>query len=375
MRVKIYGGPLALSYNIAKFLKKSGMDITLYADKISLDESYKPGWEDGDDAASAAWIKEIDVNLKNCFLRRAEERRFLEELKEADMLHMQGESSIWASFTDVPYVYQSYGYDLDQMPFKKDSLKARALGYLVRRSMQKAKCIIASPHQRKFLKKLGVRVKVEYIPDPIDTDKYVRRDTALGGKLKKQYKCDFIFFSPTRHEWSGAHTSNKGNDKLINAFGNFLRRSGKKALLILAEKGDDLEKSKELVRRGGLENHTLWIKPQKKDSLIDFYGASDVVFDQFTAGGFGQVFLESMSCGIPTFAHLKGYEALYADPPPCVNVSTEGEISAKLTELTENTGALRDIGRKSREWAVRYHGWRSVVGQYKRLYENILADK
>lgn len=376
MHVKIYGGPLSISYNLGKSLRNNGMDVVFYADRTTLDDSYRPVWEDrGLEPSETDWMKEVDVKLSNCIFRRKNEREFITELKSADILHMYGESCIWASFTDVPYVYHSYGYDLDQMPFKTNSPKDLILAYLLKRSILKAKCVIIAPHQKKILKRLKLNVREEYYPCPVDTEKYKKRPTALKDKLRKKGNCDFIFFSPTRHEWTHSHTSNKGNDRVINAFARFTKSSKKRALLVLVEKGDDLEKSKALVKHNGLENYIMWIKPQDKENLIEFYSASDIVFDQVVLGSRGQLFLESMSCGIPTFIYLKGYDAFYEELPPCVNVSTESEIFEHLMKLTENPGVLADIGNRSREWAVKYHDQRVVAERYKNLYKNILEHK
>lgn len=374
MRIKIYGGPFSISYNLAKFLKRENMDVTFYTDKTPLDKSYRPDWEDEDlKGTSADWIKEVDVRLSNCLLQRRKEKAFLKELKDADILHMYGESSIWASFTNIPYIYNSYGYDLDQMPFKTNSIRARVLSYFLKRSLRKAKCVIVPPKQKETLKKLNLRVRTVHIPCPIDTDKYKRRNTPLKDDLKKRYGCEFIFLSPTRQEWTHSHTSNKGNDKVINAFGKFIKSGNKKALLVLVEKGSDLEESKKLVKRCGVEDSVMWIRPQDKERLLDFYSASDIVLDQFTLGEFGQVFLEAMSCGIPTFIYLKGYEGLYDDEPPCINVSSENEIFKNLTKLTGNPKILQDVGNKSREWILKYHDWRLAVEKYKNLYRSILT--
>jgi glycosyltransferase involved in cell wall biosynthesis len=376
MRIKIYGAPLSISYNLAKFLKKREMDVTLYVDRAPLDKSYRPEWEDEDiNYDSCGWIKQVDVRLGNCLFRRKREKEFLRDLRDADILHMQGESNIWASFTDVPYLYHSYGYDLDQMPFRVNSLKSRILAYFLKRSILKANRVLLAPHQKEVLKKLKLNVRTVYVPCPIDGDKYKRRETPLKDRLRKDGNYDFVFFSPTRHEWAHSRPSNKGNDKFIKAFGRFVKSSSKKALLILVEKGDDLDASKALVKKCGLEKYVMWIKPQTKEGLIEFYSASDIVFDQCALGGFGQVFLESMSCGTPTFIYLKGYDGLYDEDPPCVNVSTEDGIFENLISLTENPERLKDVGKKSRNWIMKYHDWRPSTDRFIKMYEEILKSK
>ena len=117
----------------------------------------------------------------------------------------------------------------------------------------------------------------------------------------------------------------------------------------------------------------MWMKPQNKKNLIELYSASDIVFDQFVLQEFGQVFLEAMSCGVPTFIYLKGCDQLYKESPPCVNVFSEDEIFEKLMELTESPLKLREIGIKSREWIKKYHDWRLSVKLYRNLYESILV--
>ena len=55
-----------MSYNLAKFLRRENLDVTLYVDRSPLDESYSPSWEDGElNVRESGWIKEVDIKLRN----------------------------------------------------------------------------------------------------------------------------------------------------------------------------------------------------------------------------------------------------------------------------------------------------------------------
>ena len=376
MKINVVGDVLTMPYTLAKYLRKKNVDVTLFMDSSLIDESYSPSWEDEDlnEIGLPDWIKTKDVKIFQCFLRNEKGREFLKRLANCDLIHALGESCIWASFTGKPYIFQSYGFDLDYMPFNKSSLKSRILAWLQRRGIKKACEVLISPYQFDCLKKLGVsNNKYSFHSWGIDTNKYKKIDSCLGKEIRDKFNVDFVFFHPARHEWGDPKKIDKGNDKLICAFSAFLNNTGRKAELVFIEKGNDVSKSKELINRLGLENNILWLKPMNKKSLIEYYSISDLVFDQFCAGSFGQIFLESMSIGVPTFIFLlEDYEKYYEEFPPAINVFSIDDLVSEMIKLTDDAEYRIAIGNKSRAWMVKYHDWNVVTDKYITLYKKIL---
>src|SRR3990172_7287208 len=115
MRINMYGGVLNMPYNLAKNLRKKNIDVRLFLDSNLIDESYSPVWEDEElnEYGLPFWIEKQNVSLPRFLMGFRNERNFLRCLNDCDLIHAHGEGCIWASFTDKPYIFQSYGFDLD----------------------------------------------------------------------------------------------------------------------------------------------------------------------------------------------------------------------------------------------------------------------
>lgn len=378
MKINMCGGVLTMPYNLAKQLRKKNIDVKLFINSSPEDESYSPTWEDEDIKENDLpdWIQKESFNLSRYFLGFREERKFLSRLADCDLIHAHGESCIWASFTEKPYIFQSYGFDLDYMPFLKKSLKHRALSYIMRRAIKKASCNLIGPYQTEAVKKIGVPTKkCDYQYWGVDTEKYKKVDTSLWKDIKEKYDMELIFFHPSRHEWSKTTNLNKGNDRLILAISKFLNLATKKVLFIFIEKGSDVQKSKKMINELGLQKNILWLKPMNKKKLIEYYSISDIVLDQFVVpGGMGQLALESMSIGIPTFIHIKNWENYYEEFPPVVNVSSPDEITLEMKRLSDDNNKRKDVGKKSREYILKYFSWSKIADKYIDLYKTLLNN-
>ncbi len=378
MKINMYGGALTISYSLAKFLRRKGRDVTLFVDKNVYDKSYDPSWEDEElKAGYPEWIKSTDAKFIKALFCDKGSRDFAKRLSDCDLLHLHGEAYLWANIIDKPFIYQSHGYDLDQMPFNKANLKQAALSFFARRAIRKASVALVIPHQYEFLKRLGIERRGAYLPFPMDLDKYKTVDAKelRAGLLSKRSSAELVFFHPSRHEWVDNNTpSNKGNDKVLRAFAAFMKRSNHKAILLLVNKGRNVAESRRLVESLGIGESVVWLQAMPKAQLIEHYAASDIVLDQFSLGNFGQIFLEAMACGRTTFAYLKGYEGTYAELPPAINVFTDEDIAGNLIELAKDRSKLDLIGHRSREWVQKYHGWQTATNGFIELYEKFIKD-
>lgn len=377
MKINMYGGALTISYSLAKFLRRKGQDVTLFLDRQASDKSYDPIWEDEDlKSGYPEWIKTTDAKFSRTILGDKRSIDFARALSDCDILHLHGEAYLWANIINKPFIYQSHGYDLDQLPFNVRSVKQIILSIFAKRAIRRSYKAIVIPHQRTFLKMLGIAEKEIYLPFPMDLDKYKPTDAkGLRESILSAHNASLIFFHPTRHEWvNNASTNNKGNDKVLRAFAVFTKRSSRKAVLMLVNKGRNVAESKKLIDSLGISENILWLEAEPKARLIERYSASDIVLDQFTLGNFGQIFLEAMACAKPTFAYLKGYEETYPEVPPAVNVFTVDDIANNLIDLSDNKEKLEGIGQKSRAWVKKYHGWDHACDGLIELYGKFIKE-
>jgi len=145
-------------------------------------------------------------------------------------------------------------------------------------------------------------------------------------------------------------------------------------VLILINKGRDVAESKRLIDSLGVSEDVVWLEAMPKPQLIDYYNAADIVLDQFNLGGFGQVFLESMACGRPTFIYVNGYEAIYPEQPPAINVFTKDDIVNNLIDLSGDRAKREEIGYKSRLWIQKYHAWQNACDKFIDVYRSLIKE-
>lgn len=269
----------------------------------------------------------------------------------------------WMFGKGQPYVAFEHGTMRD-IPFE-DSARGRLLTLAYRKA---GKVIITNPDVVASARRLGL-TNFLFIPHPVDETKYRPRETRLREQLQSRHQADVILFAPSRHNWAL-----KGNDLVIRAFARLRKEDGRRAILILCDWGQDMDRSRDLIGALELEPSVIWTPPLNKMKLIDYYNASDVVLDQFTLGTFGTVTPEAMSCGKPVVMHFdrQVHEWCFPEMPPVVSARTEEEIFAKLMELSSDPGRRAAIGQAAREWVVKHHGWELVADRQIGIYRELL---
>ncbi len=378
MKIHLYGNNANMAFNFCRFLRRLNIEACVYVDSFPLVRSDLPEWELPQESRSE-WVRYVDVSVKGLLRLRKKERTFLSELKECDLIHSFGEASMLTQFANRPYLHWTYGYDLDNIPFKNGSPKHIILAGIQRKALKKAGLVIYSmPHQRESVEKLRLTNALYFPFIPIETERYRKVDEGSVENIRKKYNCDFLFAHLARQEWvrNEPGQQNKGNDKLFRAFARFVKSDKVNAIMLVAEKGRDVLESKRLITELGIEANVEWIPSLPKDELIRLLSAVDIVFDQFNAGSAGLLVLESMSMEIPTFIYFsREYTSFFKEPPPVINVFTEEEIYNKIIELCKNKERGAHIGHLEREWVKKYFNWDIVTKQFIRCYEDILGGQ
>jgi glycosyltransferase involved in cell wall biosynthesis len=276
-------------------------------------------------------------------------------MKSYDLVIAFGLGSIYAHSANVPFMHYPYGGDLTIIPFQKSSV-----GLLQRRAFEQAKYIIVGdPYFFDFLKKLGIESKAKFIPFMIDIEIYkqINRDEAmdiLESDIVNKIRNKFIFFVPSRQDFYW-----KGSDKIIIALSRLLKKT-RDVFAILSGWGNDLEQSKQMVNQLNLGEHIIFLPYiMSKKRLVTFYNLADVVMDQFNLGGYGTSTMEALACGKPVIANIETsrYNPYFRELPPVLRAESAEQIYCQMLKLWENKGGLcEEIGRKSREWIMEFHG-------------------
>lgn len=94
---------------------------------------------------------------------------------------------------------------------------------------------------------------------------------------------------------------NKGYDRVLQAFSQVLAQCGP-VRYVVAGDGDDRQRLESLVIELGLDQAVTFAGFVSADELADHYRLADVFAMPSNGEGFGIVFLEAMSCGIPVLA-------------------------------------------------------------------------
>jgi glycosyltransferase involved in cell wall biosynthesis len=265
----------------------------------------------------------------------------------------------------VPYVAFEHG-TMREVPFE-DAWRGRLLGLGYHLS---AKVIITNPDVPEQARILGLAESdYTFVPHPLDETKYTTGQSKLRRELEAE-GFDFVLLCPSRHDW---HV--KGTDRLLHGFVEFVRSTRPKAVLILFDWGQEVERSRKLVQELDINENIRWSPPMPKLRLIDAYRGADVVLDQFLIGTFGAVAPEAMACGCPVVMAFDPQLHRWCFPvmPPVVDARTPEQIHDELSRLAADEEARRALGASGRGWVERHHGWRLITERQVAIYEEVTA--
>jgi len=86
----------------------------------------------------------------------------------------------------------------------------------------------------------------------------------------------------------------------------------------------------------------------------------DVVVGQLWLGILSMSEAEAMACGKPVVMEYR-YPEAYAEPPPLLIGEPPEELAGQVIHLLDDTDAREDLGRRSREWVIKYHDYLRVT--------------
>jgi glycosyltransferase involved in cell wall biosynthesis len=165
---------------------------------------------------------------------------------------------------------------------------------------------------------------------PIDVEKFVPRppEFRIGDMLR-------IAHAPNHGHFKGSHLLVEAVDRLT-------------------KEGEKIE----LVTMQGV--------PNKK--VIELFGTSHLVADQFVAGFHGYTALEAMAMAKPVLCFLRNDEMMI-DPATCPIINTRpGDIYGMLKKCLRGELDLQSIGQSGRRYVERYYSLEAVAARLGELY-------
>ena len=218
------------------------------------------------------------------------------------------------------------------------------------------------------MRRMGLR-HCTFIPHPVDDAKFCPLpDPVFRQSLLDEFGASQLFLAPARQNWEL-----KGNHKVVLGFAAFIRSVGPGAKLLLGAWGQEVERTRRLVRELSLDEYVAWIPPLPKRLLARYINASDAVLDQFVLGAFGTTTPEALACGKPVFLYYRQEDHAWCLPegPPIVNVRTADEIAEGLTRIHENPAWAELVGRRGLDWFRRHHSLDVVIAHHTEIYRKI----
>jgi len=429
-KIHLYGNVLNNGYYLGRILTNLGYNVTLFLDKHSpFDQDY-PWWENAalNQGNLPSWIK--FYNFKpNYIFPSPKEREMIKDFSEADIALVCGYGPIVAGKAKVPFVFYSYGEDLNiadtfrglkrvfnqAFRFKRPSgiIKYLTIGIAQRFYLKRAEFIgIAMGYQLPYLKALGLMEKYRMIRLVYDFKNF--HFNATEQLLNKYSAFDRVYFMISRHVWSSLwRESVKGNDKFIRAFATYVKCHSPNVRLVLIDKGADVPKSKQLITQLGIEEHVEWVPEMNKDGIKSYLALKNlIVVDQFAHDEWYQLFpedkrvpavkkyikegkseflkyLENDKVSIITFGS-GSTEAMIAkrplittftdadfydnEEPPHFNAFTEYEILNVLEKIHKMSDSeLDEVGQKEYDFIYKFHSYDISVNLYLDLLKKAIS--
>lgn len=363
-------------YMVAQYLQQD-----LRFEPLFLDFNRNPDFHD-----DFNWFidrqEKSSFNLSKLFMKDNAVKRLWNTIKlirKGDIVFTSGKIALLVYLCRKPYIYFSYGSDLDQYSKYgdctfgvKDSKRISPLRRFLKRyiinpiirqlyrlAIQKADTTIIAQYQHKDISKLGYK-RLGFFPHPLETDfRSITLDDKKKNKkwIQDQYDCERILFSSTRHVWDRCYsetTDFKGNNIIIETLSSYLEQTGDKRIkLFLIEKGPDVELSKQLIRERGLEEYIIWLEPMPRKKLIEFYSGADVFFDEFGRGCLALCTVEAMSCGTPTASYIGKrnlHVPFYPKPPYLLNTKDVEEICNYLVKFFSDDTFKQNEEERTFRW-------------------------
>lgn len=176
-----------------------------------------------------------------------------------------------------------------------------------------------------------------YVPDavdlhfwPVDTD----RIGYVGVQAKRT--------GPLRVAHAPNHPHFKGSEYILDAIGR------------LQKQGAAIE----LVKIQGVSN----------EKVLELFRGVDLVVEQLIGGFHGYTALEAMALGKPVISYLRGADmAIDAERCPIINANPD-TIYDVLKDCVQGAYDLPEIGRRSRDYAVRFYSPPAVAQRLGHLY-------
>lgn len=347
---------------------------------------YEPGWSDPNARqGDPDWVRRVraprnPLGAPLAYLRG--EASLVRALRRYDAVVCSGLGLMSARWARRPFVFISFGSDLDQLArqgWSGDPVEharpgwRRRIGYQLRRrryqeALPHAARAIVAPHQAAWARELGLR-ELRWMNHVLDLDVFhplpEAERAAERAALVSRFPGDHLVYVGSRCVWRQPQlTDYKGTDLILRTLARLRPRLPGKLRVLVTEKGWDLDETRALVESLGLADAVTWLPPMPRPELARVYAAADVVLDQFGVGILALVAVEAMAAGAAVFTKLPHVPdaPFYAEPPEFAHADGE-TLGDRVERVLRSEDERRRRGREAADWARRHCHWSVGMGQ------------
>jgi len=137
----------------------------------------------------------------------------------------------------------------------------------------------------------------------------------------------------------------------------------------------------EKMKASGLPVELVFIKDRPNSEVRYYQAQSDIVCDMLTFGFFGANVREALMLGKPVVCYLRPewLDSIGREHPdfvaelPVVS-ATPDTVEAVLTDLVKNPAKRKELGRRSREFAVKWYSADNAAAVFDKVYSDLIRS-
>lgn len=199
--------------------------------------------------------------------------------------------------TYLSYIVSKISNSIIVSQFHGTEIWDKSLDYFKVKILEKSHCLSVSNYTKKNLYKTN-GIKSTVIPNTFNKQFiYLDKKQKLRDELKINHD-DIVLISVGRLD--SRNDGYKGQEHVIDFIYNNKLKSDKNYKYLIIGKGDYKETLLRKVKNLNLEKEVSVLGYVSTKNLIKYYNCSDIFIMLSKGEGFGIVYLEAMSCGLPT---------------------------------------------------------------------------
>ncbi len=305
-----------------------------------------------------------------------------------------GEKAYHLKLADISYHYWSFGSDLDSKCFFRTSLKNHwstlrlirhpfrvyAERERARNSIRYSDSVMVSPYQIKALREFFPDKNLFFLPHFFKVTDYpflLRQKEVNKRLICKEIEADRYFFSSVRHCWTGdweKKSDYKGNDVILFSYAKYLSFvNNDHSKLVLVKKGPDVDASKHLSKKLGIEKRIIWVDEMKRDELDKYYQGADLCFGHFGTPVLTYAVLEALKNGTIgisfSLKRVKNFP-FYIEDPPIFNSRLPEEIADFMIKVLNDQTSLNEQSYRSWFWIQKNCSEEKFVESIQSLFKS-----